>query len=76
MAAALSEPRRAVLIDMAFNLGIGGLLAFTRTLAAMQAGAWVRAADEMLASRWAAQVGPRAHFLATMMREGVWPAEA
>lgn len=68
----LGEPRRAVLVNMAFNLGIGGLLRFQRALAAMQQGNYDLAAREMLDSRWAEQVGARATRLARQMREGEW----
>lgn len=68
----LGEPRRAVLVNMAFNLGIGGLLQFRRALAAMQRGDYDLAAREMLDSKWAEQVGARATRLARQMREGEW----
>lgn len=68
----LPEPRRAVLENMAFNVGTGGLLGFRRMLAAVQAGDYALAATEMLDSRWAGQVGGRARRLATQMRSGVW----
>jgi len=38
-------------------------------LAALRAGDWGTAADEMLDSKWAEQVGPRAVRLIRMMRE-------
>jgi lysozyme len=66
----LDPIRKRVLIDMGFNLGVDGLLQFRKTLAAFQAGAWNRAADEMLNSRWAVQVGERARRLARMTRTG------
>jgi len=71
-----SDVRRRVLINMAFNLGVGsanppkGLLAFRNTLAAIKARDYEAAAQGMLASRWAAQVGDRAKRLAEMMRRG------
>lgn len=68
----LSAPRFAVLVNMAFNMGIGGLLAFKKMLAAVRAGDFPRAATEMLDSKWAAQVGIRANRLADQMRSGVW----
>lgn len=64
--------RYDVLVNMAFNMGIGGLLAFKKMLAAYKAGDWETAATEMLDSKWAEQVGPRAERLAKQMREGVW----
>lgn len=66
----LSMPRRKALIDMCFNLGLSGLLKFKKFLAAIEAEDFNRAADEMLSSAWAGQVGQRAHTLAAMMREG------
>jgi lysozyme len=65
-----SENRQRVICNMAFNLGIDGLLKFKNTLALMQAGKYEDAAREMLNSRWANQVGSRAKRLAKMMAEG------
>jgi lysozyme len=64
----LSEVRQMVLINMAFNLGTFGLLNFKRTLAHIQAQEWDQAADEMLRSEWAEQVGERAVRLSEAMR--------
>jgi lysozyme len=66
----LDETRQRVLANMAFNLGINGLLGFKNTLANIQAGRYLEAAQGMLASKWAKQVGPRAERLALMMRDG------
>lgn len=70
----LSTQRRRALIDMCFNLGLPRFLQFKQMLAAINVGDFNGAADEMLNSKWAAQVGKepgqRAHTLATMMREG------
>lgn len=70
---ALDEVRHAVLVDMAYNLGVPGLLKFKRTLASVHDGRYADAAREMLESRWAGQVGTRATRLARMMRSGEWP---
>lgn len=64
----LSEERQRVMLNMAFNMGIRGLLGFKNTLAAIQAGKFEDAANGMLASKWAGQVGNRAQRLAQMMR--------
>lgn len=64
--------REAVLINMAFNLGITGLLNFKNTIAAVEGGDWELAAHEMLNSRWASQVGSRADELAEQMASGEW----
>ena len=66
----LSEPRQRVLANMAFNLGIAGLLGFKNTLGMIERGEYAKAADAMLASKWAKQVGARATRLSDMMRKG------
>ncbi len=70
--ATLSEARRGVLLNMAFNLGIGGLLEFRKMLEALRIQDWDRAATEMLDSKWASQVGARATRLAEQMITGEW----
>ena len=67
----LDDVRQDVLVNMAFNLGIGALLAFHEVLGRMRAGDYVGAAAGMLDSAWARQVGPRALRLAEQMRTGV-----
>ena len=69
----IDRPRLEILMNMAFNLGIGGLLKFERFLAAVQEGSYELAAVEMLNSKWAKQVGQRADELASMMRTGIDP---
>lgn len=69
----LDEVRKAVLLDMAFNLGTAGLLAFKQTLASIQAGNYVAASVSMLQSRWATQLPVRANRLSQMMATGQWP---
>lgn len=66
----LSDVRMRVLIDMAFNLGMQGLLGFKRTLHAVQTRDYEGAARGMLDSKWAGQVGERAVTLARMMATG------
>ena len=66
----LSSPRQAVLINMTFNLGRTRLAAFKNFLAALRAADYDTAADEMLDSRWARQVGGRATRLSDAMRRG------
>lgn len=77
--AQLDDVRQRVLLDMAFNLGVPGLLGFKRTLATIQAGDYEKAAAMMLDSKWAGQVGQRAERLSRMMFSGqdpreLWPA--
>ena len=72
----LSDPRNAVLLDMAFSsMGARGLLKFKKTLALIEKGKYVEGSIEMLSSRWAAQVPTRANRLSEMMRTDVWPRE-
>jgi len=66
----MTDPRQQVLADMCFNLGLGRLKGFVNTIGFMKAGEYDKAADGMLASLWASQVGTRAQRLARMMREG------
>lgn len=72
--AALDEVRRAVVIDMVVNLGWTRFTAFVRMREALRKADFARAAQEMLDSKWANQVGQRARRLAVMMRSGEWPA--
>jgi lysozyme len=67
----LTDVRQCVIGSMAFNLGLGGVSEFTTMIAALKIGDYAGAADAMLASAWARQVGTRAHVLAERMRTGV-----
>jgi lysozyme len=66
----VSYKRQRVLVNMAFNLGINGLLTFKNTLQAVKSGNYVQAANGMIASKWALQVGDRAKRLSIMMVQG------
>lgn len=68
----LDDTRQAVLIDMAFNMGVVTLAKFTDTLAHIQSGDYVAASQAMLDSTWAKEVGMRAIRLAEQMRTGEW----
>lgn len=68
----LNGPRKAVLIDMAINLGIDGLFKFKRTLAAVARGDYAEAAREMKDSQWYRQVKSRGVRLVAQMRTGEW----
>ena len=63
----LSDVRQDVLVQMTFQLGIGGLLLFHEALSAMQAGNWNEAHNQMLNSQWAKQCPARAQREATQM---------
>ena len=66
----LDEVRQRVVANMAFNLGIGKLLGFKNTLAAMQRGSYAVAAAGMKNSAWFKQVGNRAVRLCKAMESG------
>lgn len=68
----LDPCRQAVLLSMAFNMGIGGLLGFKNTLEMIRLGKYTEAAEAMLKSKWATQVKGRAIRLAKMMETGDW----
>jgi len=65
--------RQYVLFDMCFNIGLSGLKRFKKMWQALEDKHYGKAADEMLDSKWAKQVGSRAIRLAKMMRTGTWP---
>lgn len=61
--------QRAV-ANMAFNLGVSGLLGFKNMIAALDRGDYQEAAAHALDSKWARQVGRRAQRVAALIREG------
>lgn len=65
----LSDTRKAVLCNMAF-MGQGKLAGFKKMLRAVNEGRFSDAADEILDSKYARQVGERAKRLAELMRKG------
>jgi lysozyme len=64
--------RFGVFQNMAFNMGVGGILHFHHDLADTQAGRYWQAALDMEQSLWYTQVGARARRLCQQMRSGVW----
>lgn len=62
------EPVQRGLTNMAFNLGMQGLLGFRRMLSCLNAGDYAGAADAALDSNWAKQVGARAQRIADLFR--------
>jgi lysozyme len=69
---ALDDARQGVLLNMAFQLGTAGLLAFKNTLDQVRLGQYKRAAEMMLQSKWATQTPERAARLAKQMESGAW----
>jgi lysozyme len=68
----LDSVRQGALMNMAFQMGINGVMAFQQMLAKVQGGDYAAAADQMLQSKWATQTPERANRLAKQMREGTW----
>ena len=66
----LDEVRQRVLCDLVFNLGMPRFSGFKKSISHMKQQMWDQAADELLDSKWARQVGRRAHTLSEMMRTG------
>jgi len=64
----LPEPAQLALVDMAFQLGQGGLAGFRQTIAAIRQRRWDDAAGHMLDSLWAEQTPQRARANAALIR--------
>lgn len=68
----LNEPRQTVLLLMAWQMGVDGLLTFHRTLEFVRIGRWVEAAKGMRNSLWHAQTPLRCEKMAVQMETGEW----
>ena len=68
----LDGARKGVLINMAFQMGIDGLLGFKNTLRMIEQGRYTDAANGMMQSLWARQTPARAKRMSEQMRTGVW----
>ena len=68
----LDAERQYALIDMAFNIGVHGLLKFKKMLKAMRKGDYDNAAEECLNSQYAKEVGIRAKRIAATIKTGVF----
>jgi lysozyme len=69
---ALDDARKGVIVAMAFQIGVAGLMKFKTTLALIQAGRYADASDAMLQSLWSRQTPARAKRLAMQMKTGQW----
>lgn len=67
----LDDARYGVLLEMVYQMGIGGVLKFKETLKAMQNQDYTLAAAQMMGSLWAKQTPERAKELAKIMATGV-----
>lgn len=68
----LDPARQGVLLNMAFQMGVEGLMGFTNTLEMIRTGDYVGASSGMLKSLWAKQTPERAQRLANQMKTGTW----
>ena len=65
----LPDRAKMILLNMGYNLGVPKLMEFRRMWAALKEKDYNKAANEMLDSLWAKQVGRRATYLAAQMRK-------
>jgi len=70
----LSDIRQEVILNMIFNLGLGGMKKFKNMINALKRHDWEEASREMLDSKWSGQVGQRAIRLSEAMRTDSWSA--
>ena len=66
----LSDARKIALVSMVFQMGKTGVSKFKNMIAAINAGDFHEAANQMLESKWARQTPNRAEKQAEMMRKG------
>lgn len=68
----LDEVRFSALLNFVFNVGIGTASKFVNAMGLLKEKNYDMAADEMLNSRWAKQVGNRAIEVTDQIRTGEW----
>lgn len=68
----LDEVRQAALLDMAYQLGVGGVLKFPKMLAALRDRRWAEAESHALDSDWKNQTPERAKRVARQLATGEW----
>lgn len=68
----LDPVRFGALLNMAFQMGVDGLLGFKNTLAMVRGGDYEGASSGMLESTWAKQTPERAKRISDQMKTGVW----
>lgn len=73
--ASCDQARQAILVSMAYQMGVSGLAGFRNTLKAVSDRRWADAASGMLDSKWARQTPSRANRHALQMQTGVWAKE-
>lgn len=68
----LNKDRQFVMIDLCFNMGIGKLLRFQKTLNSIATGFYIKAGEQLMQSLYAKQVGKRAERNAKCLQTGVY----
>jgi lysozyme len=67
----LDAVRGDVMVELVFNLGPDGLAAFRSVLFLLETAAYAAAANDILTTKWAKEVGERAKELAKMIATGI-----
>lgn len=68
----MNEARRAVVIDMIYQMGVGGFKGFKNMIERLTKGDWKGASTEMIHSKWYTQSGRRSRTNVKQMEEGTW----
>jgi len=68
----LDSARQGALLNMAFQLGVQGLLKFKNSLALIKTKQYKEAHDNLLLSLWAKQTPNRAKKVAKQIETGIW----
>lgn len=66
----LTENRQIAFLNMSYQLGVNGLLAFKKMMKAAAIGHWDRVYTEAMDSRWAKQTPERARRIALALKNG------
>lgn len=66
----LDDVRQCAIADMAFQMGVGGLLGFRNTLVLIHAGQYTEAAAQMRQSKWHEQTPVRCERISLMIETG------
>lgn len=72
----LSDVRKAVVVNLAFNMGYDVLAGFVNTLKAIEERRWADAKAGLKASKWHGQVGDRAPRLEESLLSNQWKEPA
>lgn len=68
--ATISDERKAALVNLSFNLGEEKLSKFTQFVGFVNARDWNGAADDLIQTKYATEVGPRAQRICDKLRNG------